>query len=91
MVELVLLDYRYAINYTLLFVAAKWTLSPMVELVLLDYRYVINYTILFVAAKWALSESGLLTSPTLTHSSTYVVYIEGRDRIAHSTGRGLRL
>jgi hypothetical protein len=54
---------------------------------LLDYRYVINYTLLFVAAKWTLSESGLLTSPTLTHSSTYVVYIEGRDRIAHSTGR----
>ena len=27
MVELVLLDYRYVINYTLLFVAAKWTLS----------------------------------------------------------------
>ena len=58
--------------------------TGMVELVLLDYRYVINYTLLFVAAKWTLSESGLLTSPTLTHSSTYVVYIEGRDRIVHS-------
>ena len=58
----------------------------MVELVLLDYRYVINYTLLFVVARWILSDSGLLTSPILTHSSTYVVYIEGRDRIVHRPG-----
>ena len=55
--------------------------TGMVELVLLDYRYVINYTLLFVDAKWTLSRSGLLTSPTLTHSSTYVV--KAGDRIAH--------
>ena len=44
-----------------------------------------------MVAKWLLSESGLPTSPTLTTSSTYVVYSEGRDRIAVMCARILKI